>query len=56
MRMDILYFIGYDLDEELPWHSTLSRTRQLFGEEQIVTLFKIVLKQCIDKGLVSGKR
>jgi transposase len=29
MRLDILYFIGYDIDEELPWHSTLSRTRQL---------------------------
>ncbi|MDB5157960.1 MAG: Transposase domain protein, partial [Mucilaginibacter sp.] len=27
LRMDILYFIGYDLGEELPWHSTLSRTR-----------------------------
>lgn len=56
MRMDILYFLGYDLDEELPWHSTLSRTRQLYGEEQFMTLFKLVLKQCIDKGLVSGKR
>jgi len=56
MRMDILYFIGYDLDEELPWHSTLSRTRQLFGEDQFMALFKLVLKQCIDKGLVSGKR
>lgn len=56
MRMDILYFIGYDLDEELPWHSTLSRTRQLYGEEQFISLFKLVLKQCIDKRLVSGKR
>jgi transposase len=56
MRMDILYFIGYDLDEELPWHSTLSRTRQLYGQEQFMSLFKLVLKQCIDKRLVSGKR
>ena len=56
MRMDILYFIGYDLDEELPWHSTLSRTRQLYGEEHFSAIFKLVLKQCIDKGLVSGKR
>jgi len=56
MRMDILYFIGYNLDEELPWHSTLSRTRQLYGEEQFMSLFKLVLKQCIDKRLVSGKR
>ena len=22
MRLDILYFLGYDVDEELPWHST----------------------------------
>jgi transposase len=56
MRMDILYFIGYDLDEELPWHSTLSRTRQLYGEEEFTAIFKQVLKKCIDKGLVSGKR
>lgn len=56
MRLDILYFIGYDIDEELPWHSTLSRTRQLYGEEVFMKLFKNVLKQCVDKGLVSGKR
>lgn len=51
MRLDILYFIGYDIDEELPWHSTLSRTRQLYDEEIFEALFKQVLKQCIDKGM-----
>ena len=56
MRMDILYFLGYDLGEELPWHSTLSRTRKLYGDEQFVNLFKQVLKLCIDEGLISGKR
>jgi transposase len=56
MRMDQLYFIGYDLGEPLPWHSTLSRTRQLYGEDVFVQLFKQVLKQCIDKGMVAGKR
>lgn len=56
MRLDILYFIGYDLDEELPWHSTLSRTRQLYGQEIFTEMFKLVLKQCIDKGMVSGRR
>ena len=56
MRMDILFFIGYDIDEELPWHSTLSRTRQLFGDDVFVSLFKQVLKLCIDKGMVQGKR
>lgn len=56
MRMDILYFLGYDLGEELPWHSTLSRTRKLYGEEVFLDLFKQVLKLCIDQGLISGKR
>jgi len=56
LRLDILYFIDHDLDEELPWHSTLSRTRQLYGEHVFTELFKQVLKQCIDKGMVSGKR
>ena len=32
LRLDMLFFIGYNLDEPLPWHSTLSRTRQLYGE------------------------
>jgi transposase len=56
MRLDVLYFLGYDVDEELPWHSTLSRTRQLYGEELFKRLFKDVLKQCIERGMVAGKR
>jgi transposase len=56
MRMDILFFIGYDIDEVLPWHSTLSRTRQLYGEEVFKESFKKMLKLCIDKGMVSGRR
>lgn len=56
MRMDILFFIGYDIDDELPWHSTLSRTRGLYGEEVFKLLFKKVLSMCVSKGMVSGKR
>ena len=56
MRLDMLYFIGYDIDEALPWFSTLSRTRKLYGEDLFKKLFKQVLKQCIDKGMVAGKR
>src|SRR5882757_388557 len=56
MRLDMLFFIGYNLDEALPWFSTLSRTRQLYGEEVFKKLFKEVLQQCIDKGMVAGKR
>jgi transposase len=56
LRLDMLFFIGYDIDEPLPWHSTLSRTRQLYGEDLFKQLFKNVLKQCIDKGMVAGVR
>jgi len=52
----IRLFLGYDIDESLPWHSTISRTRQLYGEELFKQLFKDVLKQCIDKGMVAGRR
>ena len=56
MRLDLLYFIGYDIDEELPWHSTVSRTRQLYGEEVFRKLFKEVLRLCVNQGMVKGKR
>ena len=56
MRLDMLFFIGYDIDEELPWHSTLSRTRQLYGNDLFKKLFKQVLKQCVEKGMVTGRR
>src|SRR5215218_7493121 len=56
MRLHMLLFLGYDLDEQLPWHSTLSRTRQLYGEDVFKELFVTVLKQCIEQGMVAGKR
>ncbi|ANE51949.1 IS1182 family transposase [Flavisolibacter tropicus] len=56
LRLDLLYFIGYSLDEPLPWHSTISRTRQLLGEEVFKELFKRVLRQCVQQGMVKGKR
>ena len=54
MRLDILFFIGYDLEDELPWHSTISRTRKLFPESVFETVFTKVLELCILKGMVSG--
>jgi len=54
MRLDILYFVGYDIDETLPWHSTISRTRQLFPEEIFEEVFTHVLEMCVEKGMVAG--
>jgi transposase len=56
LRLDLLYFTGYELNEPLPWHSTLSRTRQLLGEEVFKELFTRVLRQCVQQGMVGGKR
>ena len=55
MRLDVLYFLNYDIDEELPWHSTISRTRQLFPEFVFEQVFNKILGQCVEKGMVSGK-
>ena len=54
MRMDILFFLYYDIDEELPWHSTISRTRQLFPEPVFKEVFNKVFSKCVDKGMVAG--
>jgi len=54
MRLDILYFLDYDIDEELPWHSTISRTRQLYPSSVFEEVFTKVLTMCVDKGMVSG--
>lgn len=56
LRLDVRFFVGYNLDEELPWHSTLSRTRKLYGEDVFDELFARILKQCVNKGMVSGRR
>ena len=50
------WFLGYDIDEPLPVHSTISRTRQLYGTELFEQVFCQVLALCVEAGLVEGKR
>ena len=54
MRLDILFFLGYGIEGEIPWHSTVSRTRQLFPESVFEAVFAKVFSLCVDSGLVSG--
>jgi hypothetical protein len=54
LRLAILYFLGYEVDEDLPWHSTISRTRQLFPAAIFEQLFDHVFAQCVAAGLVTG--
>lgn len=52
--LDILYFLGYELDEALPWHSTLSRTCQLYPAALFEQLFDHMFHLCVAQGLVKG--
>ncbi len=54
--LDVRWYLKYDIDEPLPWHSTISRTRQLYGEETFLKLFQKVLSLCVEEGMVRGKR
>ncbi len=56
LRLDLLYFLGYQIDEPLPWHSTVSRTRQLYPETLFELLFNQVFRLCVEKGMVAGDR
>ena len=49
------WFIGYELDEELPDHSTLSKTLDRFGDEVFNELFARSIAQCHQSGLIEGK-
>ncbi len=54
MHMDVLYFLGFDINEELPWHSTISRTRQLYPIALFEVLFNKVFAQCVNSSMVLG--
>jgi hypothetical protein len=53
IRLDILYFIGCNLDDESSWHSTLGRTHQLLPEAIFEDVFTKVLEMRLLKGLFS---
>ena len=51
------YFLGLAIDEEPPDNSTVSYFRAIrLGEEKFRQVFEKIVQQCIDKGLVTGKR
>jgi transposase len=54
LRLDWLWFCGYDLDEQTPDHSVLSKARRRWGQEAFSEFFAIVLGRCIEAGLVDG--
>ncbi|MEM7035413.1 MAG: IS1182 family transposase [Bacteroidota bacterium] len=53
-HLGIRYFLNYDLNEPLPYHSTISRTRHLYPEAIFRRVFEQILVQCVESGLVAG--
>lgn len=48
-------FLGYGLEQQIPDHSTISRTRRLLWVETHKAVFRWVLKILIEEGLVDGQ-
>jgi len=55
LRMDWLWFCGYDLDEKTPDHSVISKARRRWGLTVFSGFFENILTQCVDAGLVDGE-
>jgi len=55
-RLDWLWFLGFDLDTEIPNHSILSKARRRWGEEAFRSFYERVVWQCVESGLVDGKK
>jgi hypothetical protein len=49
------WFLGYDLDEPVPDHSSLSKIRDRYGLETFQRFFEQIVALCIEAGLVWGK-
>ena len=54
-RLDLRFFIDYDLDEKVPDHSTICKTRQRIPTEVFQEVFNHILLLCVQEGLVDGK-
>jgi transposase len=56
IRLDWLWFLGYDLDDDIPNHSVLSKARTRWGVETFKTFFERIVWQCVQAGLVDGSK
>jgi len=54
-RLSIRLYLGYDLHEPLPDHSSLTKIRERHGLRIFRRFFEEIVERCIDAGLVWGK-
>jgi len=55
-RLDWLWFLDYDLDDDIPNHSVLSKARARWGVAAFKTFFERIVWQCVQAGLVDGRK
>src|SRR5258708_3475162 len=55
-RLSVRWFLGYNLDEPLPDHSSLTRIRTRYGVEVVRRFFAVIVDQCQQAGLGLGRR
>src|SRR5215210_4610783 len=54
-RLSVRWYLGYDLHETLPDHSSLTRIRERFGLEVFRRFFERIVEECFAAGLVWGE-
>ena len=54
-RLSVRWYLGYDLFEPLPDHSSLTRIRERFGLGVFRRFFERIVQECVDAGLVWGE-
>ena len=53
-RLSLRWYLGYDLTEPLPDHSSLTRIRERYGLDVFRRFFETIVEQCIAVGSVWG--
>ena len=54
-RLSVRWYLGYDLNESLPDHSSLTRIRERYGVEVFRRFFEQIVELCQQAGLIWGK-
>src|SRR5438876_2016181 len=54
-RLSVRWYVGYDLNEPLPDHSSLTRIRERYGVDIFRRFFDAIVEQCQQEKLVWGK-
>src|SRR5438034_3771518 len=54
-RLSVRWFLGYDLGEPLPDHSSLTKIRTRYGIEVFRRFFDAIVEQCQQAGLIWGR-